>query len=236
VVYHMELDMVETPSCSVKIVSISYVETVKYWRKVLQEIVDASKALLDFPQERKRRLTATISIQPFKKKRMIPSPLSPTQRLQLVKMNINELAFRVSGKTINFPDNQKIEVFLGGILIIYEPDFDQIVLQSSVVRNIPHTVHPSLLMPLMEKLLSGSTFGSLMLGGGVGMKKEGEDTFQIMMYAPLRMKHIKNERGLIEFVPQFKEIVERWQKIVLDDIRSHVKPAPKKIENKLLQT
>jgi len=38
---------------------------------------------------------------------MIPSPLSPTQRLQLVKMNINELAFRVSGKTINFPDNQK---------------------------------------------------------------------------------------------------------------------------------
>jgi len=135
-------------------------------------------------------------------------------------MNLNELFDRVIQKDLVLPNDGKIDVTVGGINFIYYPTYVQISLQSPIVRNIPYTISPAVLLPLVEKLLAGAPFGSNMLGGGVAYKKETENTFQIVMNVPFKLKHVKNEYGLIDFVPKFKESIENWINSVQEHIHS----------------
>jgi len=121
----------------------------------------------------------------------------------LAEICIKEVAHRVNGKNISFSDGN-IEAFVGGITFKYQPAYGQILLQAPLVNYIPNAISPFRLHNINEKILS------YMDSGGIGYSKSTNNTFQIVMHTPLKLKSVTNELGLLEFVPKFKESVEDW--------------------------
>jgi len=201
IILHIELDMTEAPSSTLKISACSFVETVKFWRQTLRDT-----QIINF--NRQRILNTYTEFQAFTKVRVVPSPLTLSQSLALVKLNIEELSFSVNRSYLFLPDDN-IDVSIQGINLIYQPNYGQISLQYPILTSIPHTIKMDLLVPLIEILLAGAV-GSTMQGGGIGYKRVTDDTFQIVMYAPLKLRQVKNEYGLLEFAIKFKESIEHW--------------------------
>jgi len=176
---------------------------------------------------RKVALNNTVPFQAFTTFRYMPHKYTEPQTFQLVNLNLNELSMNVNHRSIDLLDDiNKVDITIGGINFKFESYYDRFRLEAAIVRNIPHSISLSILNLLIEKLLAGASFGTNMEGGGIGYKKESDDTFQIIMYAPFKIRNITNEFGLIEFIPKFKKSAEDW----ITRIQEHIRVAKSSVE------
>lgn len=146
-----------------------------------------------------------------------------TACLQLIKLNINELR-KCNNPNENF-DSWELHfpIQIGGITFLFEPKHGRLILEVAILKNIPYSVSPNILSPILGLLLQGASFGTRMLYGGIRYRKETHNTFQIVVYSPLNIVEITNEFSLVNFVSKFKVMVEDWMVKVTEKC---VKPKP----------